>query len=173
MRNVSDHMKLQRVLCTFFFALAICTPMAASANMPLAVGKTAPLIDLETSNGTKISLTHLKGRPVFVNFFASWCQPCKQELPFIVKQYPALKSRVVFLGVDELEAPAQVGPFAKQMGIAYPIVIDPGSVGAAYQIDTLPKSIFIDRQGIVRAVWRGFIPPAIFKKNMDLITATK
>jgi hypothetical protein len=80
---------------------------------------------------------------------------------------------MVFLGVDELEAPAQVGPFAKLMGITYPIVIDPGGVGAAYQIDTLPKSIFIDRQGIVRAVWRGYIPPGIFKKNTDLITAAK
>jgi cytochrome c biogenesis protein CcmG/thiol:disulfide interchange protein DsbE len=166
-------MKRHRVLYALILALAICAPIAASADMPLYVGKPAPLFDLETSSGTKISLTHLKGKPVYLNFFASWCQPCKQELPFIVKQYPALKSRAVFLGIDELEAPPQVGPFAKQMGITYPIVIDPGAVGAAYQIDTLPKSVFIDRQGIVRAVWRGFIPPAIFKKNMDLITAPK
>jgi thiol-disulfide isomerase/thioredoxin len=166
-------MKRHQVLCALTLFLAICAPAAASADMPLAVGKPAPLIDLETLGGTKFSLSQFKGKPVYVNFFASWCQPCKQELPFIVKQYPALKSHTVFLGVDELEAPAQVGPFAKQMGIAYPIVIDPGGVGAAYQIDTLPKSIFIDRQGIVRAVWRGFIPPAIFKKNMDLITAPK
>jgi peroxiredoxin len=166
-------MKRHRVLHALILALAICAPIAASADMPLAVGKAAPLFDLETSSGTKISLTHFKGKPVYLNFFASWCQPCKQELPFIVKQYPALKSHAVFLGIDELEAPPQVGPFAKQMGITYPIVIDPGAVGAAYQIDTLPKSVFIDRQGIVRAVWRGFIPPAIFKKNMDLITAPK
>jgi peroxiredoxin len=166
-------MKLHRMLCALILTLAVCAPLAASADMPLAVGKPAPLINLETLNGTKVSLTQFNGKPVFVNFFASWCQPCKQELPFIVKQYPALKTRVVFLGVDELEAPAQVGPFAKQMGITYPIVIDPGGVGSEYQIDTLPKSIFIDRQGIVRAVWRGFLSPAIFKKNMDLITATK
>jgi thiol-disulfide isomerase/thioredoxin len=173
MRNVSYHMKLHRVLCALIFSLAVSAPLAASADLQLAVGKPAPPINLEMLSGTKVSLTQFKGKPVYVNFFASWCQPCKQELPFIVKQYPALKSRVVFLGIDELEAPAQVGPFAKQMGIVYPIVIDPGGVGAEYQIDTLPKSVFIDRQGIVRAVWRGFLPPAIFKKNMDLITATK
>ena len=173
MRNVSDHMKRHCVLSTLILLLVLSAPVAASADVALAVGKPAPAIDLETLNGTKISLAHFKGKPVYVNFFASWCQPCKQELPFIVKQYPALKSRAVFLGVDELEAPAQVGPFAKREGITYPIVIDPGGVGAAYQIDTLPKSIFIDREGIVRAVWRGFIPPATFKKNMDLITAPK
>jgi len=173
MRNVSVHMKRHHALCALILSIAMFTPIAAIADVPLAVGKPAPAIDLETANGTKISLAHLKGKPVYVNFFASWCQPCKQELPFIVKQYPALHSHVAFLGIDELEAPAQIGPFAKQMGIVYPIVIDPGSVGAEYQIDTLPKSVFIDRQGIVRAVWRGFIPPAIFKKNMDLITAPK
>jgi thiol-disulfide isomerase/thioredoxin len=173
MRNESDHMKRNHVFCALTLALALCAPIAASADMPLGVGKPAPLIDLETLSGTKISLSSFKGKPVYVNFFASWCQPCKQELPFIVKQYPSLKSRVVFLGVDELEATAQVGPFAKQMGIVYPIVIDPGGVGAAYQIDTLPKSIFIDRQGIVRAIVRGFIPPAVFKTDMDLITASK
>jgi cytochrome c biogenesis protein CcmG/thiol:disulfide interchange protein DsbE len=166
-------MKRNILISATLAVLALCGPISASADAPLGIGKPAPTIDLETLSGTKISLASFKGKPVYVNFFASWCQPCKLELPFIVKQYPDLKSRVVFIGVDELEAPTQVAPFAKQMGIVYPIVIDPGSVGAAYQIDTLPKSVFIDRQGIVRAIWRGYITPAIFKKNMDIIAAPK
>jgi peroxiredoxin len=166
-------MTLKRFLAAVILALAAFAPLAAAADAPLGVGKPAPAIDLETLSGKKISLSQFKGKPVFVNFFASWCQPCKLELPFIVKQYPALKSQMVFLGIDELESPSRVAPFAKQMGIAYPILIDPGSVGSDYQIDTLPKSIFIDRHGVVRAIWRGFMTPAIFKKNMDLITALK
>jgi thiol-disulfide isomerase/thioredoxin len=166
-------MKLKMVLCSLMISLVAYARIAAAADQSLAVGNPAPAIDLETLSGSKISLAHFKGKPVYVNFFASWCGPCKQELPYIVKQYPSLKARIVFLGVDELEAMAQVGPFAKHMGIAFPIVIDPGSVGAAYQIDTLPKSVFIDRQGIVRAVWRGFMTPAIFKKYTDLIAASR
>lgn len=173
MRNQTERMKRYPLLAALLAVIALCAPISAAADAPLGVGKPAPTIDLETLKGTKISLAGFKGKPVYVNFFASWCQPCKLELPFLVKQYPDLKSHVVFIGVDELEAPTQVAPFAKQMGIAYPIVIDPGSVGAEYQIDTLPKSVFIDRDGIVRAIWRGYITPAIFKKNMDIITASK
>ncbi|HKW44325.1 MAG TPA: TlpA disulfide reductase family protein [Candidatus Eremiobacteraceae bacterium] len=165
-------MTRNRALHALIVSLAVCAPMRALADVHLAVGQPAPAISLEMLSGKKLSLTQFKGKPVYVNFFASWCQPCKQELPYIVKQYPALKASTVFLGVDELEAPAQIAPFAKQMGITYPILIDPGSVGAEYQIDTLPKSVFIDRHGVVRAVWRGFIPPAIFKKSMDLIAAS-
>jgi peroxiredoxin len=164
-------MKLNRLTAALLFSLVTLAPMAATADAPLGVGKPAPAIDLQTIDGKKFSLAQFKGKPVFVNFFASWCQPCKLELPFIVKQYPALKAQTVFLGIDELEAPTQVVPFAKQMGITYPILIDPGAVGSAYQIDTLPKSVFIGRDGVVRAIWRGFLTPAMFKKNMDLITA--
>src|SRR5450755_480474 len=114
-------MKLNRLMAALLFSLAALAPMAAAADAPLGVGKPAPAIDLETLAGKKFSLAQFKGKPVYVNFFASWCQPCKLELPFIVKQYPALKAQVVFLGIDELEAPTQVGPFAKQMGISYPI----------------------------------------------------
>lgn len=164
-------MKLTRFMAALLLLLGALAPMAAAADAPLAVGKPAPAIELETLAGKKFSLTQFKGKPVFVNFFASWCQPCKLELPFIVKQYPALKAQTVFLGIDELESPTKVAPFAKQMGITYPILIDPGAVGSEYQIDTLPKSVFIGRDGVVKAIWRGFIPPAMFKKNMDLITA--
>src|SRR5450631_632990 len=110
-------MKLKLFAGALLLSLAAAAPIAAAADAPLAVGKQAPAIDLETLTGKKFSLSQFKGKPVFVNFFASWCQPCKLELPFIVKQYPALKSQVVFLGIDELEAPTQVAPFAKQMGI--------------------------------------------------------
>ena len=150
-------------------ALIVSFPLAAGADVPLAVGKPAPPIAVQSMDGKQITLAQFKGRPLYVNFFASWCQPCKLELPFIVKQYPAYKSRVTFLGIDELESPARAGDFAKQIGIPYLIGIDPGPTGSSYEIQSLPKSIFIDKNGIVRAVWRGYITPTIFRQNMDVI----
>jgi|SRR5450755_3017886 cytochrome c biogenesis protein CcmG/thiol:disulfide interchange protein DsbE len=166
-------MRLNPILCAIALVTAACAPLLAAADTPLAVGKPAPAFAVESLTGKKISLAQFKGKPLYINFFASWCGPCKLELPYIVKQYPAFKAKAVFLGVDELESPSQVGPFAKQMGIPYAIAIDPGSVGAAYEIESLPKSIFIDKDGIVRAIWRGYITPAIFKENMGLITSSR
>ena len=150
--------------------LAIAIPLHASADVPLAVGKAAPPISIQSVDGKSITLAQFKGRPLYVNFFASWCEPCKLELPFIVKQYPDFKSKVSFLGIDELESPARVTSFAKQMGIVYLIGIDPGPAGSSYEIQSLPKSIFIDKDGIVRAIWRGYITPTIFRQNMGIIT---
>jgi cytochrome c biogenesis protein CcmG/thiol:disulfide interchange protein DsbE len=162
------------VLCTAAVAalLAITRPLTAAADVPLAVGKPAPPIALLSVDGKSITLAQFKCRPLYVNFFASWCQPCKLELPFIVKQYPAYKSRVTFLGIDELESPAQVTAFTKQMGIRYLIGLDPGPAGSSYEIQSLPKSIFIDKNGIVRAIWRGYITPMIFRQNMDVIAGS-
>jgi len=151
--------------------LLTMTRVTAAANVPLAVGQPAPPIAIQSVDGKQITLAQFKGRPLYVNFFASWCQPCKLELPFIVKQYPAYRSRVAFLGIDELESPARVTDFAKTIGIQYRIGIDPGPAGSAYEIESLPKSIFIDKNGIVRAIWRGYITPAIFRQNMETIAA--
>ncbi len=152
--------------------LTMSSPLGAAADVPLAVGKPAPPIALLTVDGKPITLAQFKGRPLYVNFFASWCQPCKLELPFIVKQYPDFKARAAFLGIDEFESPAQVTQFVKQMGLPYLIGIDPGAVGSAYEIQSLPKSIFIDKDGIVRAIWRGFITPAIFRQDMGTIAVS-
>jgi cytochrome c biogenesis protein CcmG/thiol:disulfide interchange protein DsbE len=160
--------------CTAAIAalLAVAQPLSAAADVALAVGKPAPPIALLSVAGKSVTLAQFKGRPLYVNFFASWCQPCKLELPFIVKQYPAFKSRVTFLGIDELESPAQVTTFAKQIGIPYLIGLDPGPAGSSYEIESLPKSIFIDKNGIVRAIWRGYITPTIFRQNMEVITGS-
>ena len=95
-------MVLKRLGCALILAVAVCAPIAAAADAPLGVGKPAPAIDLENLSGKKISLAQFKGKPVFVNFFASWCQPCKLELPFIVKQYPALKAKAKALAAGVL-----------------------------------------------------------------------
>ncbi|MBC5806369.1 MAG: hypothetical protein DLM53_12065 [Candidatus Eremiobacter antarcticus] len=152
-------------------ALAAAALFAAPAyaGERAQVGKPAPQFVVTTVDGKKVLLRQFAGRPIFMNFFATWCPPCKLELPNIVKHYAEYKKDVVFLGFDQEETPDLVKPFLKQYGIRYTVGIDQGQVAASYGVAALPQSVFIDKNGIVRAIWRGYLPPATFLKDMQLI----
>ena len=104
-----------------------------------------------------------------MNVFASWCPPCRQELPRIVSAARRSGTRVAFLGVDAQE-PAQIATaFAKQMQLPYPIAIDRGQFAASYGARSLPETIFVDAHGIVRAIVHGTISEQILERNLALI----
>jgi cytochrome c biogenesis protein CcmG, thiol:disulfide interchange protein DsbE len=159
---------MKRIVCAALATAAlICGP--ALADERAQIGKPAPAFVATTVDGNKVLLRQFAGRPIFMNFFATWCPPCKLELPNIVKHYPEYKKNVVFLGFDQEESPDLVKPFLKQFGISYTVGIDQGQVAASYGVAALPQSVFIDKNGIVRAIWRGYLPPATFLKDMQLI----
>jgi thiol-disulfide isomerase/thioredoxin len=147
--------------------LAIALP--ARAEQIAAVGKPVPAFSFTGLDGNKVMLQRFAGHPVFVNFFATWCPPCKLELPNIVKNYPAFKTRVVFIGLDQEESPDLVKPFLKQYAIQYLVGIDQGQVSEVFGVAAIPQSVFIDKHGIVRAIWRGYMTPKIFAQNIALI----
>ena len=148
-------------------SLAVALPVCA--EQIAEVGKPVPPFSFTGLDGNKVSLQRFAGHPIFVNFFATWCPPCKLELPNIVKNYPAYKARVVFIGLDQEESPDLVKPFLKQYSIQYLVGIDEGQVGADFGVAAIPESIFIDKHGVVRAIWRGYMPPKIFAQDMALI----
>ncbi len=157
-------------LAAIAVAIALATGQGAWAEQIAEVGKPAPQFAVQGLDGKKLYLHQFVGHPVFVNFFATWCPPCKLELPNIVKHYSAYRARVVFLGLDQQETPDLVKPFLKQYAITYLVGLDEGQVGALYGVAAIPQSVFIDKHGIVRAIWRGYMPPKIFAQNMALIT---
>jgi peroxiredoxin len=141
---------------------------AALAAMPLAAlalpqpGKPAPAFSLPSPAGKPVSLAGLRGKTVYVNFFASWCGPCNAEAASIGKlraQYARKGLQVV--GVDELDAPGQGAAFQKRYGNPYGLVAidDSGAVGRSYNAVAMPVHVFIDRRGIVRTFRIGEMNP--------------
>jgi peroxiredoxin len=121
------------------------------------VGRAAPDFLLETPDGGQIRFSDLRGKPVLVNFWASWCTPCRKEMPEIVRAYGERKDAgLQIVAVDLQENVDQVRAFASEFGMTFPIAIDrTGSVGDAWRIggpvQGIPSSYFIDADGVVQA----------------------
>jgi cytochrome c biogenesis protein CcmG/thiol:disulfide interchange protein DsbE len=140
-----------------FILTQLLTPASTSAPADPLVGHPAPafsltLLHLAGSQNT-LSLADLKGKPVVLNFWASWCAPCKEEMPLLEqtwKQMQAQGKDVVFLGVDFQESSSDAAGFLQAHQISYQIGLDTdGAVAFKYDITALPQTVFINRQGTV------------------------
>jgi len=144
----------------FAAALVVTVPLAALA-IPRA-GDVAPAFSLpRLDTGSTQTLAALKGKPVYLNFFASWCGPCNDEAPSIVKLYKQYHPRgLVTLGVDELDPKQKAADFVKKYGEPFEVVLDDdGKMGRDYGALALPVHIFIDRKGNVSTYRLGEMSP--------------
>jgi cytochrome c biogenesis protein CcmG/thiol:disulfide interchange protein DsbE len=118
-----------------------------------AVGQLAPDFVLADVSGQRTKLNDLRGRPVAVNFWASWCPACRQELPALQAAYQRFRERgVILLGVDVKESVETVASFAPPFGLTFPLLLDlDGAVSDRYQVRGIPTTVFLDAEGIVRA----------------------
>lgn len=141
---------------------ATATLDAASAQFgsaPDMRGKQAPLFTLTAMDGKRISLNDLKGKPVLLNFWATWCAPCKVEMPWFEdfsKKYAAQGLQVVGVNEDdevkEDKLRGEVAETVKRLNVSYPILLSDHKVGDAYGgLDMLPATFYIDKNGVVRA----------------------
>jgi cytochrome c biogenesis protein CcmG, thiol:disulfide interchange protein DsbE len=137
--------------------VALLTPAPPSnsgtSSDPL-LGKPAPdftLALLSKQAGKALHLADLKGKLVIVNFWASWCDPCKQEAPLLQAQWQRAKGQgVVFIGIDFQDGQSPALSFVQHNGITYTNVVDQnGSTGINYGVTGVPETFFIDRHGVV------------------------
>jgi cytochrome c biogenesis protein CcmG/thiol:disulfide interchange protein DsbE len=115
---------------------------------PLATGL-PPDFTLTTFDGQTIKLSDLKGKVVIINFWASWCVPCRDEAPFLERAWQTYKDRgVVILGIDYLDTDAEAKKFMQEFGITYPNGADLGSrISQAYRITGVPETYFVTKDG--------------------------
>ena len=128
------------------------SPEAVAAQMR---GKLAPKFTLTTLDGKRVSLSDYKGRPVLVNFWATWCGPCKVEMPWFEefnKQYAAQGFVILGLADDVDAGKDAIAKVAQKTGVTYPILLTDGKVQKLYApegMDYLPMSFYVDRNGVI------------------------
>ncbi len=128
---------------------------AASAAVPSG---TAPDFTLRTAEGRNLRLQEQRGQVVMVNFWATWCGPCRQEMPHLNRLYEKYRSSgFVLLGVNVDDDPAKAAGTAAQLGVSFPVLFDAEKkVSRQYQLATMPSTLLIDRDGRVRHFHRGY-----------------
>jgi peroxiredoxin len=132
--------------------------MACGAGDPpgatgINVGSVAVDFTLEALDGTEVSLSQYRGDAVLINFWATWCPPCRAEIPDIEEAYRARKDEgLVVLGVSVEQTRDSVAPFVEFAGMTYPVLLDELSqVYNTYRAPGLPMSILVDEKGVIQA----------------------
>lgn len=152
----------------------LLTP-ASGVQSNTLIGHAAPDFSLATlrpfNKQDMLSLAGFKGKAVVINFWASWCGPCKEEAPLLERAWKQMQGRnVVFLGIDFQESSSNANNFLQSYNITYPAVLDVhGSVANKYDVTSLPVTIFIDRNGIVVSKEAQELTAQILASNLRLI----
>lgn len=126
------------------------------ARNGIEIGKSAPDFKLTKLDGTNVKLSDLKGKKVILNFWATWCGPCQQEMPDMEAFYKEHKENVEILAVNYTPSEKgggeeKVSNFIKEKGITFPVLLDKNiDVTTAYKVITIPTSYFIDTKGVIQ-----------------------
>jgi peroxiredoxin len=146
-------MRLARWIAT----VCVCAPLYGHA---VTVNDAAPDFTLKSLEGSNLRLNEYRGQVVLINFWASWCGPCRQEMPLldrIHQRYSDAGFAVLGVNVEGTLGPAQ--DIATKTGVTFPVLVDENQlVSELYDLEAMPSSVVVDRDGVVRYVHRGYKP---------------
>ena len=158
------HCSLRSCLLAITASIACLGPVAADdAAAP------APDFTLPARGGNSVSLAALRGRVVMINFWATWCGPCRAEMPALAEIQTQYASRgVIVIGVNQREDAGSIRRYLDSIGVDFPIALDPtGESNRQYRVLGLPTTYLIDRQGLIRdAVFGGPMARALIESKL-------
>jgi peroxiredoxin len=159
-------MKMKNTLLGLVFCVFAATSLASSG----LTGQSAPDFALKSSSGENLRLSEFRGDVVMVNFWATWCGPCRQEMPLLDELYSRY-GRVGFslLGVNIDDNSSKAMDMVSELGVTFPVLFDSRKeVSELYQVNAMPVTVLIDREGTVRYVHHGY-KPGYEEKYLDQI----
>jgi len=145
--------ELKQIVLLMCVSMFMLTAVQAESDM-------APNFTLKSRSGKNIKLSEFRGQVVMINFWASWCGPCRKEMPLLEKLYKKYKALgFVILGVNVDDKPKQAEALLKQIDINFPILFDTDKkISAKYKVTAMPSSFFVDRDGKLRSEHKGYLP---------------
>jgi peroxiredoxin len=143
--------------------LAACS--GGQSAMP-KVGQAAPDLTVTSLDGATIKLSELRGKVVLLNFWATYCDPCRAEMPAMEKVYKEVVDKGgTVVAVDQKESGATVSKFVTEFGLTFPVALDEkGAAAAVYGVQYMPTSFFLDKEGIVRYMKVGQMEEATIRQ---------
>jgi peroxiredoxin len=159
-------MKMKNTLLGLVFCILAATSLASSG----LTGQSAPDFALKSSSGENLRLSEFRGDVVMVNFWATWCGPCRQEMPLLDELYSRY-GRVGFslLGVNIDDNSSKAMDMVSELGVSFPVLFDSRKeVSKLYEVGAMPVTVLIDREGTVRYVHLGY-KPGYEEKYLDQI----
>jgi peroxiredoxin len=149
-------MRLTHIVASLAILLGAAPPAIAAVNP----GAPAPAFTLAARDGGKLSLADLKGQVVMINFWATWCGPCRQEMPLLAQLHDKYEPLgFTMLGVNVEPDSAAAVAWLKSVPVTFPILFDTDSaVAGSFGVEGMPSSVLVDRNGQVRYIHRGYKP---------------
>ena len=151
----------------FIFALALFMLGVCSQGSAIEIGEKAPDFSLADINGKPVSLSVFNGKVVILDFFASWCPPCRLEIPDFIELEKSYGDKgFAMIGVALVKA-GEAKEFAGKMGINYPVLVDDGKVAEIYgPIRSIPTTFIIDKSGKVVKIYIGYREKSVFEAEI-------
>lgn len=172
-RFAGRHKITSGVVVVFIAAIIAVSLLTTGGSAPKVYKNAPPFTVSALGRSGQVSLSQYAGKPVIVNFFASWCYPCQQETPLIASWYKQQDGKVALVGLDENDVAASAEKFTAAKGVTYPTGFDPTMIVArAYSVDALPQTLFLNaRHQIVEHLY-GAVTQAELTAGMALMNAS-